>query len=63
MEIASYKILIAAADAIGDSTTSAVCTRILREEEAMAHWLATQMPNLVRAFLDLDQVPGVAAKR
>jgi ferritin-like metal-binding protein YciE len=63
MEIASYTILIAAAEAVGDSATAAICTRILREEEAMAKWLASQTPNLVRAFLNLDQVPGIAAKR
>jgi ferritin-like metal-binding protein YciE len=63
MEIASYTILIAAAEAVGDGATAAICTRILREEEAMAKWLATQTPNLVRAFLNLDQMPGVAAKR
>jgi ferritin-like metal-binding protein YciE len=63
MEIASYKILIAAAEAVGDSTTAAICTRILREEEAMAEWLSQQTPQLVRAFLQLDQIPGVAAKR
>jgi ferritin-like metal-binding protein YciE len=63
MEIASYRILIIAAEAVGDSTTAAVCTRILKEEEAMAGWLESQMPNLVRAYLQLDQTPGVAAKR
>jgi ferritin-like metal-binding protein YciE len=63
MEIASYTILIAAAQACDDTTTAAICTRILREEEAMAKWLAGQTPNLVRAFLQLDETPGVAAKR
>jgi ferritin-like metal-binding protein YciE len=63
MEIASYTILIAAAEACGDTTTAAICSRILKEEEAMAKWLATQTPNLVRAFLQLDETPGVAAKR
>jgi ferritin-like metal-binding protein YciE len=62
MEIASYNILIAAAEAGGDTTTAAVCSRILKEE-AMAKWLATQTPNLVRAFLQLEETPGVAAKR
>lgn len=63
MEIASYRILVAGAEAAGDSTTAAICSRILKEEEAMAAWLEQQMPNLVRAFLQLDQTPGIAAKR
>jgi ferritin-like metal-binding protein YciE len=63
MEIASYRILVAGAEAVGDVTTAAVCTRILKEEEAMAAWLEQQMPNLVRAFLQLDQTPGITAKR
>jgi ferritin-like metal-binding protein YciE len=63
MEIASYRILVATAEACGDSATAAICTRILKEEEAMATWLESQMPNLVRAFLQLEETPGVAAKR
>jgi len=63
MEIASYKILIAAAEACGDTTTAAICSRILKEEEAMAKWIADHTPGLVRAFLQLDETPGIAAKR
>jgi ferritin-like metal-binding protein YciE len=63
MEIASYTILIAAAEACGDTTTAAICTRILKEEQAMANWLSAQTPNLVRAFLQLDNTSGIAAKR
>ena len=63
MEIASYTMLVAAADVAGDRETARVCGQILKEEEAMAEWLCLQMPNLVRAFLTLEQMPGVAAKR
>jgi ferritin-like metal-binding protein YciE len=63
MEIASYRILVVAAEACGDTTTAAICARILKEEEAMAAWLDERMPALVRAFLQLDVTPGVAAKR
>jgi ferritin-like metal-binding protein YciE len=63
MEIASYTILVAAAEACGDTTTAAICSRILKEEQAMAQWLAEHTPQLVRAFLQLDETPGVAAKR
>jgi ferritin-like metal-binding protein YciE len=63
MEIQSYTILVATAEACGDTTTAAICNRILKEEQAMAQWLASQTPALVRAFLQLDETPGVAAKR
>jgi ferritin-like metal-binding protein YciE len=63
MEIASYTILVAAAEACGDATTAAICSRILKEEQAMAQWLADHTPQLVRAFLQLDETPGIAAKR
>ena len=36
MEIASYRILIAAADYVGDDETKAVCQRILDDEIALA---------------------------
>ena len=50
-EIASYLSLIAAAEATGDRETAAVCGQILREEEAMADWLRTQIPSVTRQFL------------
>ena len=39
MEIASYRILIATAEYVGDEETASVCRRILDEELAMAKWL------------------------
>lgn len=62
MEIASYRILIAAADAVGDSETAATCREILAEEQAMADWLAEETPSLVTKFLKRDSIPGVEAK-
>jgi ferritin-like metal-binding protein YciE len=62
MEIASYRILIATAEAAGDAETKRVCEEILREEEAMAQWLASQMPETTRQFLARDAEPGVTAK-
>ncbi len=50
-EIASYLSLIAAAEAVGDRETAAVCEQILREEERMADWLRAQIPSLTRQFL------------
>lgn len=44
MEIASYRILIATSQEAGDVETQRVCEEILREEEAMASWLETNLP-------------------
>jgi ferritin-like metal-binding protein YciE len=60
MEIASYMLLISAAEAAGDRTIATTCRRILAEEQAMAKWLADHMPQLVRVYLP-DGQP--AAKR
>jgi len=62
MEIAAYKVLIAAAEACGDPETSAVCQRILQEEEAMAKWLGENLPSVTEKFLARDQMPGTTAK-
>ena len=62
MEIASYRILVAAAEAVGDTATAGTCTQILREEEAMADWLDKNMPGLVRKYLAREETPGVEAK-
>ncbi len=62
MEIASYRSLIAAAELVGDVETRQVCERILAEEEAMAAWLAEQLPIVTKQFLERDAVPGTPAK-
>jgi ferritin-like metal-binding protein YciE len=51
MEIAAYRVLIAAADAVGDAQTKAACERILKEELAMASDLEAQLPMLTREYL------------
>jgi ferritin-like metal-binding protein YciE len=48
MEIAAYRVIISAADALGDAQTKAVCERILKEELAMASDLDAQLPELTR---------------
>ena len=62
MEIASYRCLIAAADAVGDTETSRICQQILQQEEAMAAWLKEQLPQVTRQFLQLSETPGATAK-
>ena len=51
MEIASYQILIAAAEQAGDQETKQVCEGILQEEKAMASWLEEHLPEVTREFL------------
>jgi ferritin-like metal-binding protein YciE len=62
MEIAAYKVLIAAAETCGDPETSAVCQRILQEEEAMAKWLSENLPVVTEQFLARSSVAGATAK-
>lgn len=51
LEIASYRSLIAGAQAIGDMDTMRVCEQILREEEDMADWIGQQIPAATIEFL------------
>ncbi len=63
MEIASYRILAAAAEADGDAQTAQLCRDICTEEEAMAEWLKEHMPNLTVAFFDRANADDTEAKR
>lgn len=63
MEIAAYTVLIAAAEAAGESEVATVCERILGEEQAMAAWLSAHTPELVRQYLERDASPDREAKR
>ncbi|MBW9064395.1 ferritin-like domain-containing protein [Rhizobium herbae] len=55
MEIASYRILVAAADYVGDRETVSVCQRILDEEIAMAKWLEDNIGLVTQEFLRRDE--------
>jgi ferritin-like metal-binding protein YciE len=63
MEIASYKILIAAAEEFGDSETVKVCEEILAEEEEMAEWLMENIEPLTREYLNREEKDLAEAKR
>lgn len=63
MEIASYRILITAAEMDGDSETKRIAQEILLQEQAMSDWLLNYLPELTRAFLSRSETPDVAAKR
>jgi ferritin-like metal-binding protein YciE len=62
MEIASYKMLIATAEAAGDTETQRVCEENLREEEAMAAWLDEHLSAVTHQFLSRES-QGTTAKR
>lgn len=62
MEIASYTVLIAAADAAGDSQTKAVCEQIMAQEVAMAEWMLQHLPGVTASFLARSATPGADAK-
>jgi ferritin-like metal-binding protein YciE len=51
MEAAAYRVLIAAAEAVGDMQTKAVCERILKEELSMASDLEAKLPELTGRYL------------
>ncbi|MDQ0739759.1 ferritin-like domain-containing protein [Pseudomonas sp. W4I3] len=63
MEVASYTVLIAAAQAAGDTETQAACEKILPQEIAMAEWLLEHLPQLTQAFLERSAAPDTEAKR
>ena len=62
MEIGSYRILLAAADAAGDSAAVPVFNRILEQELAMADWLASNTDAIVHAYLTRTEL-DLTAKR
>ncbi|WP_460069325.1 ferritin-like domain-containing protein [Pseudomonas sp. H2_E05] len=63
MEIASYTVLIAAAQEAGDAETKAACEKILPQEVAMADWLREHLPELTQAFLQRSAAPDEEVKR
>src|SRR5690606_27589176 len=63
MEIASYKILIAAAEAIGEQRIARVCQQNLEEEEAMALSLSEHLAPTTDKFLSRAAADADTAKR
>ena len=62
LEIATYRTLIAAAEAAGDGQTKAACESILAEERAMADWLEEHLPAVAQRFIALDEKPETISK-
>lgn len=63
MEIASYKILIAAAEEADEMYIKDTCERILKEEEAMATWLSDHLGEITQRYLKLEADTDAQAKR
>ncbi|WP_011582828.1 ferritin-like domain-containing protein [Chelativorans multitrophicus] len=63
MEIGSYRILAAGAEAAGDMETARVCEEICREEEAMASWLLDHCREITQAHLMRHATESETAKR
>jgi ferritin-like metal-binding protein YciE len=51
MEIATYRILVATANFVGDYETQKVCEEILSQEQEMASWLGQELIVMTQAFL------------
>jgi ferritin-like metal-binding protein YciE len=56
-EIATYRVLLAAAEAIEDAEMAQLCEEMLWVEDAMAAWLRVKLPELVRDCLVNEQRP------
>ena len=63
MEIASYTILIAAAQSLGEAEVVRACEQNLREEIAMADWLKNHLPSTTEQFLTRAEADRGGAKR
>lgn len=61
-EIASYRSLIAAAEAVNDEFTARVCREILQEEIAMATWIEENIPSVTRTFLEREAMDEPAKR-
>lgn len=61
-KIATYRVLIAAADEIGDSKAVDVLTNILEQEKAMAQWAEAYIDGATRLYLMRDERDLVAKR-
>lgn len=61
MEIASYTILLSAAQTAGEPEIARICEGILKQEEAMADWLRDHLPQTTTLFVRREDV-GMQAR-
>jgi ferritin-like metal-binding protein YciE len=55
LEIATYRMLLSAADELNEQEATALLQRILAEEVAMAEWLGENLDPITRIFLMRDE--------
>lgn len=58
-EIATYRVLLTAAEALEDKEVAQLCEEMLWVEDAMAAWLRVKLPELVRDCLLQSDSPAV----
>ncbi len=61
-EIASYRALVSAAEALGEEEVRRTCENILKQEEEMAAWLGEQLPQVTQQYLQREASPQQEAK-
>jgi ferritin-like metal-binding protein YciE len=61
-EIASYRSLIATAQAAGEPEIARTCEQILRQEEAMASWIGDHVEGITKEYIARSET-GQSAKR
>lgn len=62
MEIGSYRVNVAAAEAAGEATIARVLEQIMKEEMAMADWLYEHLPRITAEFVTRDAVDAPAKR-
>ncbi|NZA28476.1 ferritin-like domain-containing protein [Luteimonas sp. SJ-92] len=63
LEVATYRALVIAAEAAGESDIAEVCNRILQQELAMAEWLRANHEGIVQEFLQREPNAPELARR
>jgi ferritin-like metal-binding protein YciE len=61
MQAASYRILVATAQAAGDPETASLCEDLLQDETSFADWLDQHLPHLTSEYLSREEA-GQTAK-
>lgn len=57
MEVASYRLLVTAAEAAGEPAIASMCEALLAEETEFAQWVDEQVPEVARRYLSLTTAP------
>ena len=61
MEVASYRILVTAAEAAAQAQIARVASELLQQEIEFAEWVDGQVPEVTRRYLTLEYAPVTGA--